>query len=185
MNFEPPRYVLNVSPFYLYYPSLFWGFDFALLSGNFLKLYITNYYNGLYQCSFCYLPLLKFFPSRLFSPCSFSLSVCSLWSFFFLLLDFHSVLWFFFLLRYTWHIALYFQVYNIMIEWEMVTTISLVNIHLHTVTNFFLVIRAFKIYSLSNFRIYRTVLLTVVTVLCLLILNCLFIFMNKGLSWLQ
>ena len=32
---------------------------------------------------------------------------------------------------------------------------------------FFLVMRAFKIYSLSNFQIYNTVMLTAVTMLCI------------------
>ena len=43
--------------------------------------------------------------------------------------------------------------------------ISLVNIHHHTVTICFLVMRTFKIYSLSNLPIYNTVLLTIVTIL--------------------
>ena len=49
----------------------------------------------------------------------------------------------------------------------MITTISLVNIHHHTVTRFFLMMRTFKIYFVSNFYIYDTVLLTVVTMLCI------------------
>ena len=40
--------------------------------------------------------------------------------------------------------------------------ISLVNNHYHTYTNFFLVMRTFKIYSLNNFQICNSVLLTIV-----------------------
>ena len=48
----------------------------------------------------------------------------------------------------------------------MIITISLVNIHpLTQFTDLFLVMRTFKIYSLSNFQIYTTVLLTTVTML--------------------
>ena len=46
----------------------------------------------------------------------------------------------------------------------MITTISLVNIHHHS-HNFFLVMRTFKIYSLRNFQICNTVLLTIVILL--------------------
>ena len=49
----------------------------------------------------------------------------------------------------------------------MITTISLVNITLQ-IANFFLVMRTFKIYSLSNFQIYDTLLLTLVTILCII-----------------
>ena len=41
----------------------------------------------------------------------------------------------------------------------MITTISLLDIHHCKVTVFFLVMRPFKVYSLSNFQIYNTVLL--------------------------
>lgn len=47
----------------------------------------------------------------------------------------------------------------------MIITISLVNIHHLTVTMFLLMMRIFKIYSLSNSQIYNTVLLTIVTML--------------------
>ena len=47
----------------------------------------------------------------------------------------------------------------------MITTINLVNIHHHTVTLFFLIIRIFKIFSLSNLKIYNRVLLTIITML--------------------
>lgn len=46
----------------------------------------------------------------------------------------------------------------------MVTIISLANIHHHTVTIFFFMMRNFKIYSLSNIQIYNIVLLTTVTI---------------------
>ena len=46
----------------------------------------------------------------------------------------------------------------------MITTISLVNICHHRVTNF-LVMKAFKTYCLSSFQIYNTVRLTSLTVL--------------------
>ena len=45
----------------------------------------------------------------------------------------------------------------------MTVTISLVNIHHHTVTIFFLVLRTVKIYSASNLQIYNIALLTTVT----------------------
>lgn len=52
---------------------------------------------------------------------------------------------------------------------EMIISLSLVNIGHHTQLKFFLVIlRTFKIYSLSNFRIYNTVLLTIVPILYIL-----------------
>lgn len=76
---------------------------------------------------------------------------------------------FFFLLRHNWHIILHqFQVYNIMIRCcvycEMITIISLVSIQHHTVTKFFfLMMGTFKIYSLSSFQIFRTVLAIVTT----------------------
>ena len=44
----------------------------------------------------------------------------------------------------------------------MITTTSLTSITTYNY-NFFLVMRTFKIYSLSNFQIYNTVLLTTVT----------------------
>ena len=45
-------------------------------------------------------------------------------------------------------------------------SVSLVTVHHHTVANiFFLVVRTFKIYFLSNFQICNTVLLTMVTTL--------------------
>ena len=49
----------------------------------------------------------------------------------------------------------------------MLNTVSLVNIHPLTElkNNLFLVMRTFKIYSLSNFQICNTVLLTTVTML--------------------
>lgn len=51
---------------------------------------------------------------------------------------------------------------------KMLTTISLVNIHLLIyLQNFFLVIRTFRFYSLSNFQIYHTVVSTIVIMLCL------------------
>ena len=44
----------------------------------------------------------------------------------------------------------------------MITTISLINIHHHAQLHFFFpVMRTFKIYSLSSFQIYNTVLLTI------------------------
>ena len=47
---------------------------------------------------------------------------------------------------------------------KTVATIS--SIHQHTVLQFFfLVMRTFKVYSLSNIQIYNTVLLTKVTIL--------------------
>ena len=46
----------------------------------------------------------------------------------------------------------------------MITSITLVNIQYHTQLQFiFPVMRTFKIYSHSNFKIYNTVLLTIVT----------------------
>ena len=50
---------------------------------------------------------------------------------------------------------------------EIITTISLVNIHHYTKLQifFFFVVRTFKIYSPSSFQIYSIVLLTIVTVL--------------------
>ena len=48
----------------------------------------------------------------------------------------------------------------------MITTVRLVNLHHHTLLNFFLfllVLKTFKIYPLSNFQIFDTVLLTLVT----------------------
>ena len=51
----------------------------------------------------------------------------------------------------------------------MIITISLVNIHpLTQFTDLFLVMRTFKIYSLSNFQIYDTLLLTLVAMLCII-----------------
>ena len=48
----------------------------------------------------------------------------------------------------------------------MITTVSLVNIHHHTVMIFIFAMRTFKIYSLSNFKIYNIlVLITIFTVL--------------------
>ena len=48
----------------------------------------------------------------------------------------------------------------------MITKISLVNIYHHIVIHtFFLVMRTFKICSLSKLQIYNTVLLTIVTML--------------------
>ena len=48
----------------------------------------------------------------------------------------------------------------------MITTLSLVKSQHHTVTEFcFLVMRTFQIYSLSNFKIYNTVLLPIVAML--------------------
>ena len=50
----------------------------------------------------------------------------------------------------------------------MITIISLVNICYHTELQFFfLVMRTFKIYSLSNFQLCNTISLTVVTMLYL------------------
>ena len=49
----------------------------------------------------------------------------------------------------------------------MITTVSLVNIHHHIVTVFFLVVRTFKIHSLSNSQIYNTELFVIVTMLCM------------------
>ena len=46
----------------------------------------------------------------------------------------------------------------------MITTISLTSINSHSY-NFFLAKSPFKIYSLSNFQIYNTVLLTIATML--------------------
>ena len=46
----------------------------------------------------------------------------------------------------------------------MATTVSLANIHHYAVTIFFCY-ETFKIYSLSNFQMYNTVLLTIVTML--------------------
>ena len=48
----------------------------------------------------------------------------------------------------------------------VITTTSLVNTHRLIYLNFFLMIRTVKVYSLSNFQIHNTVLLTVVTILC-------------------
>ena len=47
----------------------------------------------------------------------------------------------------------------------MITTIGLVNIHRITWLHFFVMMRTFKIYSLSNFKVC-TILLTVVSMLC-------------------
>ena len=73
----------------------------------------------------------------------------------------------FFKLRYNWHISLYlFQVYHIMI-WYLY---RLQNDH-HSksryhpspskVTYFFLLMRTFKIYYLSNFQVCNTIILTI------------------------
>ena len=45
---------------------------------------------------------------------------------------------------------------------EMITTVSLVNIYLHSYTVLFLVMRTFNIYYLSNFQMCNTVLITIV-----------------------
>ena len=50
------------------------------------------------------------------------------------------------------------------IHCEVITTIKLISIHYHSY-NFFLVTRTFKIHSISNFRIYNAVLLTIITML--------------------
>ena len=47
----------------------------------------------------------------------------------------------------------------------MIITISLVSIYYYILTIFFLVLKTLKYYSLSNFQIYNTVLLTIVTML--------------------
>ena len=53
----------------------------------------------------------------------------------------------------------------------MIISLSLVNLGHHTQLQFFLVIlRTFKIYPLSNFRIYNTVFLTIVTILYILMI---------------
>ena len=74
-----------------------------------------------------------------------------------------------FLLRYNWHTILGIPHNDSII-------IYIVNNHHnksswhsspYVVTNFFPVIRTFKIYSPRNFQIYNTVLLTIVTMLCI------------------
>ena len=45
----------------------------------------------------------------------------------------------------------------------MLSTISLADIHHHTYLQNFFPMRSFKIYTHSNFQIYNTVLLTIVT----------------------
>ena len=59
-----------------------------------------------------------------------------------------------------WHIDI--------IYCEIIARASLVNIHHHIITNFFHVMRTFKIHSLSNFQIYNTVLLTIFTMLSIM-----------------
>lgn len=56
------------------------------------------------------------------------------------------------------------------INYEMITLINLVNIwHLNIVTNFLLlVMRTFKVYSIGSFEKYITVLLTIVTMVCIM-----------------
>lgn len=79
-----------------------------------------------------------------------------------------TVFYFFFHFE-IWQLILYrFKMYNITI-WcmsiycRMITTVSLVNsLHL-TVITFFLVMRNLKLHSPSNFQLYTTVLLTLVT----------------------
>ena len=101
--------------------------------------------------------------------------------FFFFLFFFFTFLFLFFLLLFTSSSSFFSFRYNrhiiilvsgvqhndlifIYIYCEMITTISQVIIH-HYGYNFFLVMRTFKIYSLSNFQIYNTVLLTIVIML--------------------
>lgn len=82
-------------------------------------------------------------------------------------------------MRYNWHITLHqHKVCNLVtclhIYWEMFTTIRLVNISIapHSYHFFFVcMVRTFQFYlrsvlrSISNFRVYHTVLLTIVTML--------------------
>ena len=81
-------------------------------------------------------------------------------------------------LRCNQYITLYqFQVYNIRnicmhiyvytyIYSEMITTVSLVNLHHQSQLQFFFLgMRTFKTYILSNFQINNTVLLTIVTIM--------------------
>ena len=50
----------------------------------------------------------------------------------------------------------------------MITTIALADIAIMSYNyHFFFVVRTFKIYSLSNFHVYDTVLLTIITMLCI------------------
>ena len=130
-----------------------------------------------YSC-FCHSPsfLLPYFRARtVLSPkiCVLKPSLNCL-----LLLSLHT---FFFLikfnflasLRYIWHIILYkFKVYNLLIWYIYV----LQNDYQHSLANtciithnyhFFFVVRTFEIHSLSNFQVYNTLLLTVVTMLYL------------------
>ena len=58
---------------------------------------------------------------------------------------------------------------------QMITTISLVNICYLMQLVFFLMMTAFKIYSLSNFQIYNTVLLTIVTMLYITSSECIYL----------
>ena len=73
------------------------------------------------------------------------------------------------LLRYNWHITLCkFKVYNMVIWYmytfcKLITGIRLVNTSTTSCNYLFCEVRTFKIYSLSNFRVYNTVLLTIVT----------------------
>lgn len=54
----------------------------------------------------------------------------------------------------------------------MIITMSLVNIHHYSYKICFLVIRTFTIYSLCNFQIYNTLLLTLVTMLYITNISC-------------
>ena len=83
------------------------------------------------------------------------------------------------LLGYSWHIILCKFRVHVIVIWlcihcAMFTTIRLVkpSVNSHSYNFFVCVVRAFKIYSLSNFQVYNTVLLTIDTMLYTASLGC-------------
>lgn len=77
----------------------------------------------------------------------------------------------FFLLKYSVHITLYtFKVHSMwcdtFIHYRMITTVALANISIMSHNDHFLcVVRTFMIVSLSHFKVYKAVVLTIITVL--------------------
>ena len=83
------------------------------------------------------------------------------------------------LLGYNWHVILCkCRVHGIVlwfrIHCEIFTTIRWVNpsVNSHSYNFFVCIVRAFKIYFHSNFQVYNTVLLTIVTMLYIILLEC-------------
>ena len=71
------------------------------------------------------------------------------------------------LLRYNWHITLCrFMMYNVMIQYVIYWKIFITVHHFMKISYVCMcVVRTFKIYSLSSFQVYNTVLLPIVTML--------------------